>query len=182
MEDLYSSGEKAARPDVIKYTTCICALARKGLPDQAEILLNKMRTDFLNGNDDARPDSKTYDIVISAWTGVCPDRVDGARAEYLLQQMWTLHNTDLFKEIRPTSRMYKRTIIALKHRPERAEHLLFEMHHYHQAGKLSEGPDIQLYQTLIQAWEESNHPDRKKRARHLQAKMQHRLLPRSDKL
>ena len=178
MEDLYRRGDPAACLDAIKYTTCISALARSGQPDKAEDLLSKMCGDFAAGNDKAEPDCKIYEIVVSAWTGYpTAGKVDAGRADALLQHMWTLHNSGIYQDIRPSAKMYKRVVIAMKkaHRPKRAEELLFEMDSHAKKGSLKEGPGVEMYQTVINAWVDSKESDRKMRASDLQVKMLRRF-------
>jgi pentatricopeptide repeat protein len=174
MQDLHRHGDEAARLDVIKYTTCISALAKQGCPDQAEALLNKMRIDFVNGNDKAQPNAQIFEMVMQSWT----NRVD--RVEHLLRQMWTLHDTQLFDHIRPTGNTYRRVLAAMKHKPERAEALLWEMDRLYQSGKLNERPNKQVYQTVIHAWTNSNEKTRRVRAYQLQVKMEQLFPQRSQ--
>jgi pentatricopeptide repeat protein len=171
MRDLYRLGDEAARPDAIKYTTCISALAKKGQSDQAEALLDQMRADYLRGNEKAQPDSKVYEIVVNSCWG---NKADGARAERLLRQMWALHSTH--RNIRPTSSTYRSVIVAMKktNHPDRAEALLDEMDRFYVAGELDEGPSEQLFMTVINAWNNSQHADRKLRASKLYQRMQKR--------
>ena len=179
MQDLYRSGDNAACPDEIKYTTCIGALARAGDAEKAEALLNKMRADYLGGNRQAQPDPKMYEVVIGAWTtGTKVNIKTGAiRAEAMLYSMWTLDQTGNFKSIRPSFQTYKRVIIALKkaHRPDRAEALLEDMDKHFQNKRLKEGPSREIFQTVINAWNESRHVDRKPHAYQLEVKMLERF-------
>jgi hypothetical protein len=57
--------------------------------DQAEALLNKMRLDYLHGNDKALPDATIFEMVLQSWT----NNRDVDRVEHLLHQMWTLRGT-----------------------------------------------------------------------------------------
>jgi len=180
MQDLHRHGDEAACLDVIKYSTCISALAKQGYPENAEALLNQMRLDYLNGNQKARPDTKIFDVVVSAWSGGFGEKSDGARAESLLRQMWTLHETSEFSFIRPQAQTYRRIIVAMKraNRPDRAEALLEEMEQLKKAGKLDEGPDQQDYQTVINSWTNSHHDDRNIRASQLEVKMHQKFHKR----
>lgn len=161
MEKLYNEGDECARLDVIKYTTCINALAKKGKCAEAQSLLNKMRVDFMHGNDKAQPDSKVFETVIACWcahTAVCGHGKKGAaQAEDMLYQMWQLHSTGKFATIRPTCSIYKRVIIAMKKskQPERAEVLLDEACSLYSKGQLDEAPDEQMFQTVINSWKNS---------------------------
>jgi len=179
MQDMYHRGDEAACLDVIKYTTCISALAKKGHPDQAESLLNKMSADYLGGNEKARPDSKIYDIVINSWTGGfgSNEHIDAERAESLLRHMWKLNSSHMFNHMRPSAAMYRRVITAMTvvKRPQRAEALLFEMERLQKTGKLNESPSIQAFQTVINAWDESDQTDAKMRAYKLRLKMNQRF-------
>lgn len=185
MRKLFSEGDEAARPDTIKYTTCISALAKAGQPASAEFLLDTMRADFLHGNHKALPECRTFDIVINAWTGGFNDQapLNTSRAEELLQQMWKLNATDRFRHIRPTGSMYRRIITALKNarKPDRAESLLLDMDSLFAARKLDEGPNEEIVNIVIEAWQSSACVERDIHVQQLKTMIQQRFHSRSSK-
>ena len=175
MEERHRHGDKAAKLDIIKYTTCIGALAREGLAYQAEILLKKMECDHRNGNKDARPDVKNFETVISSWSGFYGSNheIDENRAENLLRVMWTLAQQRAFTHIRPGVLAYTRVVEAMarKSHPERSENLLDEMVSLYKIGRLPAGPDLHTYHVVINAWVNSNRNDRLVRAGQLRTRM-----------
>jgi pentatricopeptide repeat protein len=162
MKEQFNEGDDAACPDVIKYTTCISALAKKGNPDHAESLLREMCEDFLGGNQKAKPNSKLFEIVLNSWTGAYGNGPDPHRAEALIRHMWELHSSQKFRSIRPRSVSYSRIILSMAshNAPERAEELLFEMDQLCHTQKISEGPTLELLLAVTKSWIRSKHEDR----------------------
>lgn len=175
MEERHRRGDKAAKLDTIKYTTCISALAREGLSHQAELLLKKMECDHRNGNKHARPDVKNFETVISSWSGFYGAHhvIDETRAENLLHGMWTLGQQQGFAHIRPGALAYARVIEAMarKRKPKRSETLLDEMISLNKTGRLPTGPDLHTYHVVIDAWMNSDSKDRDVRAGQLRSRM-----------
>ena len=177
----------AAKLDAVKYTTCISTLLRRGQREQAQQLLEKMRMDFIQGNQDAQPNYCIYEMVISGWAGSYRKTkenhvVDGNRAECLLAHMWMLHETGIFDNIRPTMDAYSMVILAMKEtkRPVKATNLLHQAEHLYKQGKLDSGPSKQTYYNCIKAWNESNCEDRKIKAAGLYDRMQQRCYGKGD--
>jgi pentatricopeptide repeat protein len=179
MEERYRRGDKAAKLDIIKYTTCISALAKEGLPHRAECLLKKMEYDHRNGNKSARPDAKNFEMIISSWSGFYDTHhaVNEMRAEKLLQMMWTLGQQPAFAHIRPGVLAYTRVMEAMakKNNPERSEKLLNEMVTFHKLGRLPAGPDVHTYHVAIDAWANSNRQEGLLRAGQLRTQMNRQL-------
>jgi pentatricopeptide repeat protein len=70
MEDACNSGNAAACPDLATYNTVIYALSkstREGSAQDAEALLNKLKTLYEQGRTDLKPTTETYTTVITAW-------------------------------------------------------------------------------------------------------------------
>lgn len=172
MKDQYRDGDVAACPDVIKYTTCISALAKNGHTERAESLLRMMCEDFLGGNHRAKPNSKLFEIVLNSWTGEYGRDPDPYKAEGLLRHMWDLHFSQKFRSIHPRSVTYCRIIMSMasKNDPERAENLLFEMDQLFHDQKLKEAPTLELLESVAKSWSDSTHDDR-----HLHIQLLHKL-------
>ena len=162
MKEQFQDGDMAACPDVIKYTTCISALAKVGHAERAEALLLEMCEDFLGGNEKAKPNSKLFEIVLNSWTGEYGRDSDPYRAEGLLRHMWDLHSSQKFRNIQPRSVTYTRIIMCMtsKNDPERAEDLLFEMDQHWHGQKIKEAPTVELLEAVVQSWIDSTHEDR----------------------
>ncbi|GAX09744.1 hypothetical protein FisN_19Lh213 [Fistulifera solaris] len=172
MKEQFIEGDEAACPDVIKYTTCISALAKNGNPDRAESLLQEMCEDYLGGNQKAKPNLKLFEIVLNSWTGAYKNDPDPHRAEALLRHMWDLHSSQKFRSICPRSVTYSRIVMSMASNdaPERAEELLFEMDQLCHSQKISEGPTLELLLAVTKAWICSKHEDR-----HLHIQLLHKL-------
>lgn len=175
MEQRHLHGDRAAKLDTIKYTTCISALAREGFPHRAEILLKKMECDHRHGNKQARPDVKNFETVINSWSGFygTDHEIDETRAENLLRAMWTLGQQPAFAHIRPGVLAYTRVVEATAKRsdPERAENLLNEMIKLNKVGRLPVGPDLHTFHVVVDAWSNSERKDRLVRAGQLRTRM-----------
>lgn len=179
MKEQYQDGDCGACPDVIKYTTCISALAKCGHAERAESLLREMCEDFLGGNQKAKPNSKLFEIVLNSWTGEYGrSNSDPQRAERLLKHMWDLHSSQKFRNIQPRSAVYVRIIksMAFKNDPERAESLLFEMDQLYHCQKLKDGPTLDLLEAVAKSWTTSTHEDRKLHI-HLLQKLRRERFP-----
>jgi len=169
MKQLHAKGDQQACPDLIKYSTCINALAKGGDAKQAEALLEEMRMSFLTGNYEAQPDHRLYTTVIVAWTSQKSvgfgQRVRiSRRADALLAKMWSLHHSGAFKNIQPTVHTYNHVIgyMKLAGRPDRAEDLLIEFNKYHFRGLFKKRAPPNMYRIVIQAWEGSRDEDRER--------------------
>lgn len=162
MKEQYQDGDDAACPDVIKYTTCISALAKIGQAERAESLLREMCEDFLGGNLKAKPNSKLFEIVLNSWTGEYGRDPNPHSAEGLLRHMWDLHSSQKFRNIQPRSVTYSRIIMSMASAkdPERAEHLLFEMDQLWHGQKINEAPTLALLEVVAKSWIDSTHEDR----------------------
>jgi pentatricopeptide repeat protein len=181
MHDLSNAGDKAARPDIVKYTTIISAYARSKNVTQTEAMLVMMLKDYLNGNELAKPDYKAFDIVISACTGWNNESnagpFDACRAEAVLRRMWALHESGKLDGIQPKASIYKHIIICYKKSMNagNAELLLRELDIYYKNGKLDEGPTKKLFQTVINAWHESARSDKQIHLQKLRVEMNERF-------
>jgi pentatricopeptide repeat protein len=181
MRDLSNSGDAAATPDIVKYTTIISAYARCGMVNQAGGLLSEMIEDFLNGNMLAKPDYKAFDIVISACTGWNSDTgnntCNARLAEQILRRMWALHQAGTLADVQPKASMYKNIIICYKKsmNAAKADHLLREMDLYFKNGKLDAGPTKKLFQTVINSWHESPRLDKQNYLQKLRVEMNERF-------
>ena len=59
---------KNIRPNSITYTSVMDAYARQGDIDGARKVFNIMKEDYSSGNIDAKPDIRTYNILIDSWS------------------------------------------------------------------------------------------------------------------
>ena len=155
MRDLHNNGaDEAACPDVVKYTTIIAAYARRGNASKARMLLMSMLQDFVDGNERAKPDHKTFEMVISAHIS----QNDTKAAESLKRKMWSVSDSDSrLKSLRPQASVYEKLFVGYKdeRNPKKSEALLWEMDRHAKAGKLAKAPTKSLLLTVIDAWQDS---------------------------
>ena len=179
MEHRHSQGDTAARPDVIKYTTCITASAMMGDAERADELLSQMQAAYLNGNDKAQPDVSLHEFVLKAWMGIFGNgsKANGRRAMDLLSTMWKCHGSGAFDNLRPTDRTYKILIDGFKkmRQPSRATNLLLELERFYDEKKVEKGASRAMYQGVIEAWKASRESDRKIQVNQLKIKMNQRF-------
>lgn len=119
-----------------------------------------------------KPDSHVFDMVIKAYTVSDTVTANQAfRAESLMRRMWTLHEETGHSD-RPQATTYKYVIVGFKKAgaPQRAEELLWEMER-----KAKEKPSQQLFQTVLNAWHDSRHPERQQRINALRLAMNERF-------
>ena len=136
-----------------------------------------MTEDFLSGNNRAKPDFQLFDITIKACT--VADNVtasDAFQAESILRRMWSLHE-DSGLNVRPQDTTYKYVIVGFKkaEMAQRAEELLYEMERK-SVGK----PSKSLFQTVINAWHDSRHPDKQQHLNSLRLAMIERFGPKTS--
>ena len=174
MRDLYEgAGDRAACPDIVKYTTIIAAMVRKGHRGDADALLNAMVQDHIGGNPHARPDYKLFDTVIGMYTVPAGNElIDAGRAEAILRLMWKL--LDMGMNVRPRASTYKQVIVAYKktNDAKRAEELLWEMI------DRKVPVDKKILQTVLNAWHESHDNDKQYHIQKLRNVMSQRFARR----
>lgn len=132
---------------------------------------------MVSKNKRVKPDYQLFDLVIKACTGAYHVAAsDAFRAESVMRQMWSLHSSGLFSA-RPQSNTYKHVIIGYKKAgvPQRAEDLLWEME-----SKSVGKPDKHIFQTVLNAWHASRHPDKQKHLNSLRLSMKYRFDRQAD--
>ena len=55
------------RPDTIIYSTVINAWAKQGNALRAEAMLERMTNDYKSGNQNAKPNLRTFNSLMDAW-------------------------------------------------------------------------------------------------------------------
>lgn len=168
---LYQQGDEAAKPDIIKCTTVLSALAHSKKPESAQRLLMKIVEDHKRGIKYCMPDQKCFNIVMSAWS-----RSDSENApmqcDKLLNYMWKLVSEGMVHLV-PDLWSYKTLLFCWKkHKsPREADRVLVEIFTLHNKGVLSEGPDKAAYDAVIQSWLASTHAKRCDRVNYLRSRM-----------
>jgi PPR repeat len=151
----------------------VAAYARKGDTENAAAVLNRMIGDYLDCKDDrVKPDFALFDLVIKA-TSVLPNvsMSDAFRAESVLRSMWSLHDSGLHG-VRPHANTYKNIVVCFKKAglPHRSEDYLWEME-----SKSVGKPYKALFQTVLNAWHGSHHPNKQSHISALRLAMTHRF-------
>ncbi|OEU06625.1 hypothetical protein FRACYDRAFT_254176 [Fragilariopsis cylindrus CCMP1102] len=123
-------------PDTVTYTTIINIYAKLGNPDGANEILQLMKQDynFGKGNKDAKPNIRTYNTLLNAWSS-------------------KKKNNDNNDNDNNSSNS-----------PKEAEIVLKEIIELHSKGILETGPDIVTYNTVLNCWSKSKSDDGPQRA------------------
>jgi pentatricopeptide repeat protein len=70
MQYRYKGGDEDMKPGVITYSSVINAHAQQGNAERAEALWEEMYLDFMNGNESAKPNIQSLNIVLDAWSTI----------------------------------------------------------------------------------------------------------------
>lgn len=161
MKKLGEEGDKAAIPDVVKYSTIICAYTNSGDYQQARSMLEVMTADYLNGNRFALPDISLYDrLIICCLAAVGKRNMDALKAaDAIITELWCL--SEQIPKLRPTMHMYK--CIIQKHVEMknciRAHSLLMDL--LVTEHRVVGNPDERLCKCVLDAWQASKNPSKK---------------------
>jgi pentatricopeptide repeat protein len=148
--------EWRVKPDALTYQFVIYAWAAAGKPDEAEGLLRRMFSEYLEGDDRVRPELQTFTTVIFAWAkSGRPEAAD--RAEEILTAMREVgpkykqeqgeYGVPLEAD-RPCMNAVLSCYAAAKNRAaaERAEEILRDMK------ENGPGVEIESYNMVVKAW------------------------------
>jgi pentatricopeptide repeat protein len=124
-------------PDTVTYTTIMNIYAKLGNPDGANEILQQMKQDynFGKGNKDAKPNIRTYNTLLNAWSSKKKKKNDNNDND---------NNSS--------------------NSPKEAEIVLKEIIELHSKGILETGPDIVTYNTVLNCWSKSKSDDGPQRA------------------
>ena len=125
-------------PDTVTYTTIMNIYAKLGNPDGASEILQLMKQDynFGKGNKDAKPNIRTYNTLLNAWSSKKKNN----------------DNNDNYNDNNSSNS------------PKEAEIVLKEIIELHSKGILETGPDIVTYNTVLNCWSKSKSDDGPQRA------------------
>jgi pentatricopeptide repeat protein len=150
-----SSGYLNEGPDVITYSSVINAYAIRGDIDGATDVLEMMEADFESGNTDAKPNIRTYGILIHAWSK--SGQVHAPHeAKNILDRVIDLHSKGDLKEA-PNTIIFGAVMDAYAEQGDTqgASDILKMMEDDFESGNKGAKPDIRAYNTLIHAWSKS---------------------------
>lgn len=155
-----------ARLDVIKYTTAIQAFARHNKVYNAHEYLLEMASRLQRGDQACKVDVKLFCTVLSAWTRFSHACVAVDKATTLINRLWELHQIDA--RLKPNVHAYNPLLISCKNAndPRQALRFLQEMKDF-SAAKFMEGPSIDSYSHVLEAWACSDDPCKKAKIRQL---------------
>lgn len=148
---------------MIKYTTVIGALNKVGQVDRAYVLLGELINKYNEFKEERyRPDSRCFQIVLTAFAQSRGNLSAGKKAESLLRRMWTMHKAGSNVEACPTHWTYNTVVFCYQNAgdPSRAERLLREMDSIAKLGALDRGADIRTFKAVVSAWRTSNDQER----------------------
>ena len=162
----FEAGEESLRPSVVSYTALIKAWAAAGRPDRAEHVLLQMHEAFTDGNDAAKPNERSFNIVLSAWS---KDSSEEAleRATKILGLMKDLGDSQL--QLNPDTVSFASAIACcIKSdaalRVDLAESFFQEARDRYAAGDKACKPNCMIYGAVIQTIARSDVEDAAERA------------------
>jgi pentatricopeptide repeat protein len=163
MKERHKAGHSAVRPNVRTYNACLDCLSRAHDADKAEQLLYHMLALSRNGENDAKPDSFSFNTVINAFTR-SQQKDAGRRAESVLDRF--LEYSEEFPNVRPDVRSFTH-IIAYYSRnkemldaPYRAEYVLNRMVSMFKSGQYASlSPNVFAVTTVMDSYSLHRHPD-----------------------
>ncbi|OEU10328.1 TPR-like protein [Fragilariopsis cylindrus CCMP1102] len=169
--NMYSSGFIEEGPNVITYTSVIDTYAAQGDVDGAMDVLEMMEADFESGNKDAKPDIKTYNNLIHAWSKSGKDD-SPAQARKILQKLITNNSSGYLNE-GPDVITYNSVIdaYAAQGDVDGAMDVLDMMEADFESGNKDAKPNIRTYSILIHAWSKSGKDDSPVQARRILQKV-----------
>jgi hypothetical protein len=147
-----------ARLDAVKYGTVIVAFTKNKYAQKAHNLLMEMASTYQETMiEDTRPEIKTFQSVMTAWTRH-PNAIHAAdQADALLARLESLYSFD--KRCKPNVYVYNSLLFCFKNagQARRAHTLLSELKRkaivYH-----FDGPNETSYHATLDAWDESPDP------------------------
>jgi len=154
MIELHSQGDLDEGPDAITYTSVMDTYAVVGDIEGATNILKIMKDDFHSGNKNARPNERTYNVLINA---ISKSRTNDAprHAKLVLKKMIDLHSKGEI-ENGPNVATFNSVIDAFAaHGDGEGAMAIFKMLKDN-AGKKNSKPTFRTYSILINAWSKSN--------------------------
>jgi pentatricopeptide repeat protein len=164
-----------------QYNAIIEAYAKIGNFKLAEHFLRTMISNYLQSNVRAKPDCKSFSIVIDGYT--CGPLADPSRAESVFHRMLRLHASGKINGIQPTVSIYGQIIVSYAQfqKPQHAQRILLSME-----DDISLTVPQHLYEVVIDAWNKSSSPKKKIfnrqliRKKHATLKMNKRRRPKNS--
>jgi pentatricopeptide repeat protein len=156
MQDLYHNHSDwlEMQPNAIAYTTLINGLAQRGNAIEAEDMLNEQLQDFLSGNEACRPDTRTFNAVLNAWSKSIDDPKAVTRCQTLLTQMQELSSMEW--DCYPDQYSLTSVIICCVNNagPEQAEIILPKL-----GASTKVSPSIVIYNAILRGYAKSGNVD-----------------------
>jgi pentatricopeptide repeat protein len=162
----WQAGQESLRPTVKSYSALINAWGHEGDASRAEIVLQQMQDDYLQGNKAACPNNIAFNTVIAAWSRTkTAESLD--RADQILRLMQELGNSGL--GTKPDIVSFASIMAAcihpdVKDGPERAIAYLKEAKDIYAQGDQDCKPNCMAYGSVIQAITRSRRPGAAKHA------------------
>jgi len=149
----------AAKPNRKSYHAVLLAHAKSGQPSKAQEILNKMQELWEEGENEMKPDVRTFTTVMNAW-GRSNDPDAASNAHGILERMNKKYDATKDRTIKPNKFSYTAVLDAYafstgrKDAAEKAEGLLKEMKEKAvQDADLQ--PDVRSYNAVLNAYSRS---------------------------
>jgi len=150
------NGESDMEPDTISYNQVLLSLARARRPGEAEMLLRQMFDDYQKSHRRAKPNTNSFNNVLSAWSRFKSAPYAVERAQSLLEHMQLLYESNAL-DVKPDRTSFNLLILCLARSPqsasaEQAEAILRFMQAEATKGDEKLQPDARTYGNVIKAW------------------------------
>jgi hypothetical protein len=100
----FRGGDESLRPDAAAYSNVLQAYIRGPNAPRAEDILWEMVSDYLNGNNSAKPSLRLFNIVVAVWSKMESPHAP-ERAESILHRIHELYNAGVL-DFKPNSYSY----------------------------------------------------------------------------
>jgi pentatricopeptide repeat protein len=156
METQYKAGDLEMQPRARTYNSVMLALAKVGRVQEAEQLLQNQYREYLQGNEQCKPDAHNFSTVLSAWSNHRSPTAP-QRAQDVLKRMWDLYEKGQL-DSKPAVVSYGCVIhcwvqSTKPNAPEMAEALLRELQSISQQPEHKDlKPNAVIYNSVLNAY------------------------------
>ena len=150
MRSGYDSGDLHLRPDLFVYNILIDSLADRGDIVRVKYVMHELLNDYGSGNNAAKPDVRTFNNILRAFSKASTRTDCAFEAEEILHQMESLGiqaNSHTFHEM---AFIWSKS--AKSNAASRAER------YFHQIKDRGRVPSLSAYKAVIEAWTSSDDP------------------------
>ena len=167
LQDIAQSGNSSAEIDTIKIHHIIVGYTKNGCTEKAHDQLMELASLYQESRRQImRPDAKSFQSVLTAWSRHPNAKQAADLAESLMSRLWSLSKFD--ERIEPNVFMYNSLLFCFKNagQPRRAQTLLGDMKARYKKFRTIP-PNQTSYHAVLEAWENSKDKAKHTRIRRL---------------